>query len=282
VGEALPSITLSVTPRMALAFSAGIDDDAEACFDDASRDFEASPMFCVSLEWQLIVAARNRLLGLAPEEARRAVHAGQDTQFLRPLRPGVEVIIAGQIVAARQTRAGALSTSRLEVSEAQTGDLLSTTLSTALYRGVSVEGDDRSIGAAPRETPEPDDGFDVVETVIPLDRWFAHRYTECANIWNPIHTEHAAASAAGLSSIILHGTALWALAGRTLISRFAPNQPQRLRRLSGRFSAMVTAGSAITVRHARSSSRPGAARFTVLNAQRQEAVSLGYAEFGDP
>ena len=34
-----------------------------------------------------------------------------------------------------------------------------------------------------------------------------HVYTECARIWNPIHTDLAVARAAGLPGPILHGTA---------------------------------------------------------------------------
>jgi acyl dehydratase len=159
--------------------------------------------------------------------------------------------------------------------------LLSSTYSNALYRGVEVEGPDR--GAPPGVDGEETarDAADSRETTLELDRWFAHRYSECANIWNPIHTERTVAKQAGLPDIIVHGTALWALAGCVLISRFAPNQPQRLRRLSGRFSAMVPAGTPITIRHARAAVDPHTALFSVINAQGQEAVSGGVATFSE-
>ena len=279
VGRPLPSMTLPVTARMVLAFSAAIGEETEAAFDDAAPTFAASPMFCAPLEWRLVVAARNALLGVTSAEARRAVHAGQDSRFLRPLRPGGAVEVAGEIVNVRQTRAGALSTTRLDITELRTGALLSTTVSTALYRGVPVEGEDRSANLqvdAPVVTGEP---VDIVETTVPLDRGFAHRYSECTAIWNPIHTERVIALEAGLPDIIVHGTALWALAGRTLIACFAPTQPLRMRRLSGRFSGMVVAGTPITVRHARLAALPGRAIFSLLSAEGKEAVSEGVADF---
>lgn len=279
VGEVLPPITVAVTPRMALAYAAGIGDDSWGAFDDASPAFAASPLFCVSLEWRLVIAARNTLLGVTPPEARQAVHAGQDTRFLRPLRPGVEVSVGGQILAVRQSRAGAVSVTRLDVTEVESGALISRTISTGVYRGVAVEGADRSIMAEP-ETPGRVPAGEAQETVIPLDRGFAHRYTECADIWNPIHTEQVAAREAGLADIIVHGTALWALAGRVLIARFAPDRPERLRRLSGRFSAMVPAGTPITIRHDAAAGDNNAAVFTVLNSDGREAVSQGMALFG--
>lgn len=279
VGEILPAITMTVTPRMALAYAAGIGDDSKGAFDDASPTFAASPLFCVSLEWQLVIAARNTLLGVTAQEARQGVHAGQDTRFLRPLRPGMKVSVGGQILSVRQSRAGAVSTTRMDVTETASGAPISRTISTSVYRGVAVDGVDRSIMAEPEAAGLVAAG-DALETVIPLDRGFAHRYTECADIWNPIHTEQVAAREARLADIIVHGTALWALAGRVLIARFAPDRPERLRRLSGRFSAMVPAGTPITIRHAAAVGDDNAAVFSVFNSEGQEAVSQGVALFG--
>src|SRR4029077_6419959 len=60
------------------------------------------------------------------------------------------------------------------------------------------------------ESPErPGDGWSTEVAISPT---LAHVYTECARIWNPIHTDRAVARAAGLPDIILHGTATLALA----------------------------------------------------------------------
>ncbi len=85
------------------------------------------------------------------------------------------------------------------------------------------------------------------------------------------------ALAAGLPDIIVHGTALWALAGRTLVARFAPNVPERLRSLEGRFAAMVIPGSAITVRYGQAAK--GEVLFSVLNAEGEDAIKHGRAVF---
>jgi len=279
VGHSLRAITLEVTPRMILAFSAAIGETSEAALNDVSPRFAASPMFCASLEWRLVAAARNRVLGVAPQEALRAVHAGQDSRFLRPLRPGGVVKISGRLTSVRRTRVGALSTTRLDITDAASGALFSRTFSTALFRGVEVEGEDREVGpevepALPLGAPS-----ELDEAVIPLDRGFAHRFSECARIWNPIHTERVSALGAGLPDIIVHGAGIWALAGRTLLARYAPDEPQRLRRLSGRFSGMVLAGTPITVRYGRSSADPGRVLFSVLNSDARPAISDGVAEF---
>jgi acyl dehydratase len=276
VGLPLANECVQVTPRMALAYAAGIDDPNAVCTDDLSPDFMAPPYFCVSLEWRLVLINRQRGMGLSPEDAARSVHVGQNTQFLAPIRPGMTVRITSRMIEARQTRAGALSRARFEITDAQSGAPLSVSLSTSLYRGVSLEGPDCA---------EPDIA-DVTEdwkapaawerAPLYLDRWVAHRYTECAAIWNPIHTERGAAHAAGLSEPIVHGTALWALAGRELVARYTPDAPQRLKALSGRFSAMVQPDCEIILEHG-PLPRDGAIAFTVRNGAGAFAIARGSA-----
>jgi acyl dehydratase len=280
VGRALPERTIEVTPRMMLAYASGIGDDAQATFDDANaRDFVASPFFCVSLEWQVVIANRANGLGLTPDEAVRTVHAGQNTRFVKPIRAGVRAHVGGEVVEVRQTKAGALARTRLDTRDEKTGELLASTLTTALYRGVKVDGPDRVQDGIADVTEAWAAPSAPQETRIDIDRWFPHRYTECASIWNPIHTERTVALKAGLPDIIVHGTALWALAGRTLVTAYAPNEPMKLKSLAGRFAAMVIPGSHITVRHGKGT-KAGEVMFAVLNDKGEEAVAKGVASFG--
>lgn len=110
---------------------------------------------------------------------------------------------------------------------------------------------------------------------IPIPREMPHVYSECANIWNPIHTERAVALAAGLPDIILHGTATWALAGLTLLRRYADNDVGALKRITGRFSGMIIPGETIEVRHNRTPS--GAIAFEVRTEAGTMAISQGLA-----
>ena len=104
----------------------------------------------------------------------------------------------------------------------------------------------------------------------------AHIYTECARIWNPIHTDRQIALAAGLPDIILHGTATLALAVSKLIEEVVGN-PARVRRVGGRFSAMVLMPSVLTlVIHGQ---RAGMVGFSVLTDEGKAAFSNGYLCF---
>ena len=122
---------------------------------------------------------------------------------------------------------------------------------------------------------DDDAGQTAGAVTIPIAREMPHVYTECASIWNPIHTERAVALAAGLPDIILHGTATWALAGREVLRVYGGGDPRRLRRLHGRFRAMVLPGTEISVEHARAGDR--AVRFVVRNHRDEPAIDQGYA-----
>ncbi len=278
-GQALPERTIVVTPRKALAYAAAIDERGDVCSDDSRPDFCAPPYFCTALEWRTAAAGRAENFGLAPDELRRGVHVGQSTHFRAPIRPGMTVLVRGKILGLRATRPGALVQVRLETCDATTGRPLSTTLSSSLYRDVGISG----IGDPELDAVEAEPAWAPPqkwhEAKIRLDRWFAHRYTECADIWNPIHTERREALSAGLKTTIVHGTALWALAGREIVSHYAAGDPQRLAFLSARFAAMVPPDSEIVIRHGALENGSEIA-FVVTNEAGEGALTRGRATLG--
>ena len=86
------------------------------------------------------------------------------------------------------------------------------------------------------------------EVPVSISAVAAHVYTECARIWNPVHTDAAVAAGAGLPAIILHGTATLAMGVSRVIALEADNQPERVKRIACRFGAMVLMPSEMTVR----------------------------------
>lgn len=246
-------VTHSVPQRWTLAYAAALGLEGPEWLDDAAPGGAPVPgPFCVCLEWALVGSdARAERLGLSLAERRRNVHASQDSTFHLPVRPGMRVTTTSRIAHARATSAGAFLLTRLESREAETGDLLTTSWSGAVLRGVAFDGEVAS-PLPPDLPPVPEDVAPAAlsggRVVVPTHRGMPHVYSECARIWNPIHTERAVALAAGLPDIILHGTITWALAGLAA-ARASGGNPARLRRLSGRFRAPVIPGDAFTVHH---------------------------------
>ncbi len=119
-------------------------------------------------------------------------------------------------------------------------------------------------------------------TKVSINAGLAHVYTECARIWNPIHTDRAVAIGAGLPDIILHGTATLALAVSQVLRREPAEAARRVRRIACRFTGMVRLPSVITVRGLGETTGRASRviAFQVLTENGRPAVSKGLIEIG--
>ena len=274
LGAELEPRTVEVTTRMALAFAAGVGDVGPRTFDDAgAMPLMAPPAFCARLEWGVLLRGRNDLLGVDETERLRGVHVEQDSVFHRPIRPGDRVTTGGGVVEIRETRAGALVRILFKTVSAVSGDPVVTSWQSSIYRGVGVQGPGGSLLTLPDAPTAPVDLKG--RRAISITREAAHVYSECADIWNPIHSERAVARRAGLAEVILHGTASWAMAGREIVTLYAGGDPTRLLRLRAKFKAPVIPGHPITLFHGAGS--PGEIHFQVLNHEGAVALADGFA-----
>jgi acyl dehydratase len=263
-----------MTPRRALAYRAALAPQDAAGLDDAAPDgLFALPMQVVAPEWVLVLLARDHAdQTLSPEEGRRAVHAGQDSVFFRPIRAGDSLEVTATLLGARASRAGTVTAIRFETRNANTGELMVESLSTSVYRDVALTG------AEATDLPTPSYGApsgDAATVILPTSPALPHIYSECAEIWNPIHTERQVALAAGLPDIIIHGTALWALAGLEATRLYAGGDTRRLTRLAARFTGQAFPGRSMTLAHDQSD---GAVRLA-LRSDDGRALLTGRAEF---
>jgi acyl dehydratase len=254
VGQTLGPLTQEVDARWMMAYAAGLG-ETDALYLDTLRPggIAAHPLFAVCYEWPLAVESRGRQL--APEVALRGVHATHDLILHRPVRAGDRLTTTAAVVAVAPRRAGAYVLTRYETRDAR-GERVSTTDYGSVYLGVACEPE----GSLPSPTDateqdEADTGTEWTEE-LPISATLAHVYSECARIWNPIHTDPEVARRAGLPRIILHGTATLALAVSAALRREPAGAAARVTRVSGRFTGMVPMPSHITV--SGSSARPGA------------------------
>jgi acyl dehydratase len=142
-----------------------------------------------------------------------------------------------------------------------------------LLRGVSIEGGDRSVEGGPLEAPTQN-GTVREEIEIPIAPEAAHVYTECARIWNPIHTDAAVAKAAGLPALILHGTATLGLAVSRVVERALGGELERVGRIGARFGGMVLMPSVARLQLLDAAG--DVAHFQVLNEKGETAIRDGF------
>jgi acyl dehydratase len=263
VGEQAGPLEHAVDARWLMAYSAGLG-ETDPRYYDTERGVMAHPLFPVCYEWP--VAQPLRALPALKPLFPQLLHAQHDLTIHRPPRAGDELRVTARIVAVAQRRPGAFVVFRFEARD-QAGERVSTTDFGALYRGVTVEGGDRQVEHIDDPGPHPADFPGIGKLQIAANA--AHVYTECARIWNPIHTDIAYARAAGLPTIILHGTATLALSISRVLAALGQD-PATVRRVQCRFSGMVPMPAALTVHASRDAGRIA---FETRNEQGEAVVA---------
>jgi acyl dehydratase len=273
VGTTVGPLVQEIDARWLMAYAAALG-DVHAEYLDTTRPegVIGHPIFPVCYEWPLAVELRAS--ALSEGIAVRSVHATHDLRLHRRARAGDRLSTTATVISSEPRAPGAYVVTRLETVDAD-GRAVSTTDYGSIYRGVQCE---RAALADPKgdagTVPEPDRRADGSpprcdwSVDVPVPAGLAHTYTECARIWNPIHTDKAVARSAGLPGIILHGTATLALAVSAALERAGVTPSAGIARIGCRFTGMVPLPSVITVEGwaARLATGEGVIAFQVLGA----------------
>jgi acyl dehydratase len=282
---AIEPVVHDVDLRWTMAYAAALGDHNERYFDTTQpHAVVAHPLFPVCPEWEAIVASRSQSSTLAVTKAEilTGVHATHDTTIHRLVRPGDRLTTQLKIVALTDISPGAKATTRLVTVDAD-GQPVATTTQDAIYLGVSTDGVDHPDPEAPAAIAGADRTGAPATFTVDVAAGAAHTYTECARIWNPIHTDRTVAQAAGLPDIILHGTATLAYGVTAVVNARADGRPELVRRITGRFAAMVEMPSTITINVWPGTLTPDGnttVPFDVLNAHGDAAVKNGLIVLG--
>lgn len=268
VGASAGPLAHDIDARWLMAYSAGLGETDARYFDTQLPGGPAAhPLFPVCYEWPTLLALR--AVTTSDEMATRSVHATHDLVLHRPIRAGETLFTTARVTGLAHRRAGTLLLARNETVDSL-GRPVTTTDYGSVYRGVGFEGGDAG-------EKSPSGAFDLPSGATPLEvavpAGLAHIYSECARIWNPIHTDVAVARAAGLPGIILHGTATLALAV-SQVMRHAEVDPRAVRRVRASFTGMVPLPSHLTVR-VLEASEGHAYLFDVLGADESPVLSRG-------
>lgn len=269
--------------RWLMAYAAGIGQSSPRYFDTTARNGEQSalvahPLFPVCVEWPVILDLPNieHQGELEVQEAGRGVHALHDLHLHRPIVAGETLYTTATIVGVEARKPGAFQSLRLDSVDGE-GRPVATTWQGSLYRGVAVSGSDKVAQGWPEMPPLPPVLQPAGEDDVVISAGAAHVYTECARIFNPIHTDRSVALAAGLPDIILHGTASLAHAVNVVIDKCLVGDSTRVRRVAGRFAGMVLMPERLRVRlrHADSSG----CFFAVEDSGGSPVITAGYIGF---
>lgn len=274
VGGRTATVEAEADARWLMAYAAGLRDFNPRYMDTDANKVVAHPVFPVCLEWpaNLTVTRIEAFKSMTAAEGARGVHSTHDLHLFQAIRAGDKLRTEGRYVEVREIRPGASSVLRLDTFNKETGDLVARTYQGGIHRGVAVVDGDRSEESVPAlPAPVPLDAAATQSIDVPEGA--AHVYTECARIWNPIHSDRAVALRAGLPDIILHGTATLALAVTRIVDDYADGDPARIRRLGGRFAAMVLMPSMLELK---TQQVDDVISFAVMNGDGATAIRDGF------
>lgn len=189
-----------------------------------------------------VVARRNILLGSGIDRSR-VVHGEQRLTLNRPLPPRGEVIARSRVVEAldKGEGKGALIYVETAVSDAGSGELLFSTLSTSFARGDGGFGGPEGPGLAPHTVPERPPDLSVETTTRPEQ---ALLYRLNGDL-NPLHADPVLARSVGFEAPILHGLCSYGIACRQILGSVAAYDNTRIATFDVRFSAPIYPGETI-------------------------------------
>jgi acyl dehydratase len=275
VGVEIGPIIHEVDARWLMAYAAALDEDDPRSFDTlAAGGPLAHPLFAVCYEWPAALALRDRAIAAALQP--RSVHATHRLAIHRPPRAGDTLRTTGRVVAVEARRAGTRVLSRFVTIDAA-GQPVTTTDYGSVYRDVPLTGAGASPSPARAQAPTLPPTWQERIDVTARAAWV---YTECARIYNPIHTDVAVARGAGLPAPILHGTATLALAVSRALRHAADGDPARVVEVAARFTGMVTMPSSLSVRGV--AQPPDGIAFEVLDGSGAAVVAGGVVRLGAP
>ena len=271
VGVEVGALSHAIDARWLMAYAAGLGETDPRYYDTQAPSGPAPhPMFPVCYEWPAVLALRAKTVkeDLFP----LGVHATHHLVIHRRPEAGDRLLTRASVLGVRQSRAGTFVLMRFSTVD-RNGRPVTTTDYGSVFRGVSTEGA-TAAAVAPLPRLEPP-GASAVRWTAPVavSAGAAHVYSECARIWNPIHTDLAVARAAGLPEPILHGTATLALAVLEVLRLDLGGDPTRVGEIAARFTGMVTLPSSVTVReHGRAGDLLA---FDVVNERGEPVLSDG-------
>jgi acyl dehydratase len=173
------------------------------------------------------------------------VHAEQAFELYRPLPAAGTARTTSTVTGIYDKGSGALVVTENAAVDAETGEPLVTSRSSAFIRGEGGFGGERGPrdGSEQWERPRRDPDQQVEQPTRP-EQALLYRLTGDRN---PLHTDPQFAARGGFDRPILHGMCTYGITGRALLHALCDSDPARFGSMSGRFTRPVLPGETLVV-----------------------------------
>lgn len=268
-----------VDDRWLLAYATAVGDKRKIVTDlDIVGGITAHPVFPVCPEWPLIMNGSPGV-DLSPGTLERGLHVTHRIKLHQPIRPGQHLVTTARLVDLERRSVGTYLGVDFETTHCDAP--VASSYVGMLYRDVEVVGARERKETPARTVAVPDANLQIA--TIDVDETNAVIYTECARIWNPIHTDIRVARAGGLPQTVLHGTEGLARAVTALLTYLPSRYASSMTTLECRFGDVVVPGTTVRVTVSELVSRGSlsAIGFELRTPDDTWAIKDGYAEFDE-
>ncbi len=250
VGRKSRTLTVEISPREAMQYSAGIYETHSVFYDDRAYPLLVHPMYAVALTWKISSHFEEywETAGFPLDVLERQVHYLEELHWYQPLYAGATLKIQGEVKAIIPHLSGTLFWIDYTAVNEKEETVFIEGLGT-LLRDISCEdeGKGKELFFRDMKINKSDEIVQWEENICvqPMDPII---YDACSDIHFPIHTSWAFSQKVGLPAPVYQGTATLSQAVRRIFEHgYAPPQ-RRIKYLYARFSSYVYGGDTLTVR----------------------------------
>jgi len=206
----------------------------------AGRPQQVIPSFAIPL----VQTGLGKLLTYGDYPRSALVHADQSLTVHRPLPAAGSVTVTAGVVSIADKGSGALVHLETSAVDTATGEPVASTRLGYFIRGEGGFGGHHGhFEAEPWIDPTRDPDRSIVVTTRP-EQALLYRLN---GDHNPLHSDPAAATAAGFPRPILHGLATYGIATRVLLNELLGTDPARLGSITARFTKPVFPGDTLVM-----------------------------------
>jgi acyl dehydratase len=277
IGVPGPPRERSWTAADALLYAVGVG----AGLGDPLRELEFTTENSTGITQQVlptfaVLIAAGRTGRLGDFDPAQLVHAEQGFELHQPLPVAGTVRTTATVTGIYDQGSGALVVIESHAVDPATSQRLVTTRTGLFIRGQGGFGGPRGESEpwpVPQRAPDVHLGQQTRPEQALLYRLSGDR--------NPLHADPKVAARHGFQRPILHGLCTYGFTGRALLHALCDSDPARFRSMSGRFTAPVMPGDALTVA-AWIEPGAGSARFRTAREDGTVVIDRGRVRFGPP
>ncbi len=278
VGKALKEYRTKITQRQINNYAAAVGDPNPVYLDDGRKGgVIAPPTLAAAVTWPIIQNIYKYVdLGYPPEILFQLVHYSEHLAIHRPMQPGDELSVRGEVAAVVPEKSGTHIVFKLPAFDSRENPVFTEYIG-GLLRGVDCPDGGRGSDNIPGPVKADSNQQPLWQTAQPITREACYIYEGCADVPFPIHTSPSFARSVGLPDIIYFGIGTLAHAVREMVNREGAADPSGVKTISCRFRGMVLPDSFIRIQLLQRNVDSGGIdlSFRVLNREDREAVSDG-------